>query len=368
VRSLQQQAWEWSAPPDEIDPGEIEFRDGGSSVSDQSEYEAHLQQFVGRSSGPPSLSHDPVNQPMIRHWIEAVGDENPVYVDDEAAKEAGFPGVIAPPTMLQAWIMRGYKASFFPPEEYDGTSTDEVMSLLDSGGFTSVVATDCEQEYKRPLVLGDRLSVSSRIESISPAKKTALGEGHFLTTLLEYTDQSDEIVATMRFRILKFRPAGAPAQAAPATEAGSAPEAAQKPPRPMPAITQDSAFFFEGARNGELLIQKCDNCGTLRHPPRPGCPKCQSLDWSAIAASGKGKIFSYVVVHYPQVPSFDYPLPVVLVELEEGTRIVSNIEGVQPDEVTIGMPVEVGFRTYSDDLTLPVFRPAALRPDSVEAS
>jgi uncharacterized OB-fold protein/acyl dehydratase len=331
-------------------------------VTDQSEFEARLQEFAGRSSGLPSLSHDPVNQPMIRHWIEAVGDENPVYVDEEAAKEAGFPGVIAPPTMLQAWIMRGYKASFFPPEDVDHTSTDEVMTLLDSGGFTSVVATDCEQEYMRPLVLGDRLSVSSRIESISPLKKTALGEGHFLTTLLEYTDQSDEIVATMRFRILKFRPSTAPARAAPA------PVAAEKPPRPMPAVTQDSAFFFEGARNGQLLIQKCDNCGTLRHPPRPGCAKCQSLDWSPIPASGKGKVFSYVVVHYPQVPAFDYPLPVVLVELEEGTRIISNIEDAEPDEITIGMPVEVGFRSYPDDLTLPVFRPAVVAPPGAETS
>ena len=126
----------------------------------------------------------------------------------------------------------------------------------------------------------------------------------------------------------------------------------------MPAITHDNSFFFEGAARGELLIQRCESCGTLRHPPRPGCPKCRSLDWGTVVSSGKGTVFSFVVVHYPQVAAFEYPLPVVLVELEEGTRLVSNIAGVEASEVRIGMPVEVDFATYAEGLTLPVFRPA----------
>jgi uncharacterized protein len=312
-------------------------------VSDDLELDQRLQAFVGLTSGPPAESPDEVNQAMIRHWIEAVGDENPVYVDDEAARASGFPGVIAPPTMLQAWIMRGYKASYSAPADREVTSHDEVMSLLDSAGFTSVVATDCEQEYKRPIVLGDRLSAVSVIEAVSQQKKTALGEGHFLTTRLEFTDWSGDLVATMRFRILKFRPGAKKSPAA---------------MRPLPAITHDNAFFFEGAKRGELLIQRCQSCGTLRHPPRPGCPKCRSLEWDTVASTGRGTVFSFVVVHYPQVAAFDYPLPVVLIELEEGTRLVSNIEGVEPADIQIGMPVEAVFRTYGDDLTLPVFKPA----------
>ena len=70
-----------------------------------------LQGFVGQASGPPTKGRHPVNEPMIAHWVEAMGDHNPVYVDDEAARAAGFPGVIAPPTMLQAWIMRGLRTS-----------------------------------------------------------------------------------------------------------------------------------------------------------------------------------------------------------------------------------------------------------------
>ena len=324
-------------------------------MSDELTFEERLQSFVGQVSGPPSLSQDEVNQAMIRHFVEAVGDENPVYTDEKAAVASGFTGVIAPPTMLQAWIMRGFKAHYMPDPDRDKTAHDELMELLDSAGYTSVVATDCEQEYRRPLVLGDRISVTSVIDSISPEKKTALGNGRFFTTLLEYADQTGEVVATMRFRILKFKP---DALTAPASDPDMT-EAAPLPYRPMPALTQDNAFFFEGARRNELLIQRCTTCGALRHPPRPGCPKCRSLEWDTVVASGRGTVFSFVVVHYPQVPGFDYPLPILLVELEEGTRVVANASGVETADLHIGMPVEVDFRTYANDLVLPVFKSAA---------
>ena len=75
------------------------------------DHSAVLASLVGQAAGKPNLAPDAVNVPMIRHWVEAMGDRNPVYVDDDAAREAGFPGIIAPPTMLQAWIMRGYRAT-----------------------------------------------------------------------------------------------------------------------------------------------------------------------------------------------------------------------------------------------------------------
>jgi acyl dehydratase len=177
------------------------------------DYQSRLAAFEGMSAGDPAEGPDAVNQAMIRHWVEAMGDENPVYLDDEAARAHGFPGVIAPPTMLQSWIMRGYKATAElaaaraegRPSE-GGHPSDDLMHVLDEGGFTSVVATNCEQEYHRPVVLGDRLSVASSIESVSTEKHTALGIGHFVTTLLSFTDQFGDPVASMRFRILKFRP------------------------------------------------------------------------------------------------------------------------------------------------------------------
>jgi uncharacterized OB-fold protein len=317
-----------------------------------------LRAFEGQPSGPPMTAPDPVNQAMIRHWVEAMGDENPVYVDEEAALAAGFTGVVAPATMLQAWVMRGYRASMeadriraeaaaggpTPPR----TALDEVFALLDEAGFTSVVATNCEQEYARPLVLGDRLTLSSVIESVSDEKRTGLGDGHFVTTRMDFTDQHGRPAATMRFRILRFRPRQRAAEPAPAP----------RPPRPRPAITQDNAFFFDGARQGKLLVQRCSACGVLRHPPRPACSACGSLDWDTVEASGRGSVFSFVVVHHPQVPAFDYPLPIAVVELEEGTRLVADLIGVEPADVRIGMPVVADMVAVDDELTLPMFRPA----------
>lgn len=133
--------------------------------------------------------------------------------------------------------------------------------------------------------------------------------------------------------------------------------AENRPKRPRPAITQDIAFFYEGARKEKLLIQRCSKCSELRHPPLPCCPYCHSLEWDAIESSGRGQVYSFVVNHYPQVAAFDYPLVVALIELSEGTRLVSQLIDVEPHDVFIGMEVEVDFIKCDEDLTLPLFRP-----------
>jgi uncharacterized OB-fold protein len=152
----------------------------------------------------------------------------------------------------------------------------------------------------------------------------------------------------MLFRILRFRPAAAL-------------PAAPRPLRPRPALTHDNAFWFEGAKQHRLLIQRCAACGRLRHPPGPLCPACQSPDWDTVEAVGRGSVYSFVVNHYPHVPAFDYPLVVALVELEEGTRLVADLVAVEPAEVRVGMPVEAEFVQFDPDLTLPVFRPVGAR-------
>jgi uncharacterized OB-fold protein len=131
-----------------------------------------------------------------------------------------------------------------------------------------------------------------------------------------------------------------------------------RPPRPRPPLTRDNAFFFEAAARRRLVIQRCADCGRLRHPPGPMCPDCRSLDWVEQEATGRGTVHSFVVAHHPQVPSFDYPLAVVLVELAEGTRLVSNLLEVDPDDIEIGMEVEVTFLDIGEGLGLPLFRPA----------
>lgn len=167
-----------------------------------------LKAAEGTSEGPPSSCPYPVNEPMIHHWCDATGDRNPAYLEPSLGAGPGKGGVIAPPTMLQAWTMRGLRPPTAEELAYAEAAGDKKSSLaiLDEAGFTSVVATNCEQEYFRDLEPGDQLTHTVVVESISPEKKTGLGVGHFVTQLYEYKDQNGEIVGTMRFRILKFRP------------------------------------------------------------------------------------------------------------------------------------------------------------------
>jgi uncharacterized OB-fold protein len=242
--------------------------------------------------------------------------------------------------------MRG----LLPVEKIEASSRSgtSVISLLDEAGFTSVVATNCTQEYRRYLRPGDELTVTQELESISDEKKTGLGVGHFVTTLMTYRDQNGDEVATMRFRILKFRP--------PEKKVEAKTRAAATRPRPLPSITHDNAFFWEGVEKGLLLIQRC-SCGALRHPPGPMCPKCQSLEWDTLAASGRGVVYSFVLAHHPKIPPFDSPNPIVLVELEEGTRIVSNLVGIDPEAIEIGMRVRARFDPVEEGRTLLQFEP-----------
>ncbi len=127
--------------------------------------------------------------------------------------------------------------------------------------------------------------------------------------------------------------------------------------RNKPAMSADTAFFWEGAERGELLIQRCTGCTTLRHPPGPGCASCGSLEWDTVASSGRGTVHSYAVHHYPPIPGYDVPNVVALVDVD-GVRILANLVGVDPDDVAIDMEVEVAFETFGE-VTLPQWRPVA---------
>lgn len=126
--------------------------------------------------------------------------------------------------------------------------------------------------------------------------------------------------------------------------------------RIAPSMTRDTQFFWDGLKDHKLLIQRCSDCSALRHPPRPMCPKCNSLSWKPIESSGRGVIYSFVMPVQPQFPFFDYPYIVALVELEEGIRLVSNLCDIAADDASIGMPVEVFYEQF-DGFVLPQFRP-----------
>ena len=127
--------------------------------------------------------------------------------------------------------------------------------------------------------------------------------------------------------------------------------------RLAPSMTADTQFFWDGVKEHRLLIQRCTACSTLRHPPRPMCPECQALAWDTVEASGRGTVYSFVIPRHPLLPWFPEPYVVALVELEEGTRLVTNLVGVSPDAVTTGMPVHVRYEHFDDDLVLPMFTP-----------
>ena len=127
--------------------------------------------------------------------------------------------------------------------------------------------------------------------------------------------------------------------------------------RLAPTTTLDTRFFWEALKEERLLIQRCAECRTLRHPPRPMCPACNSLAWDTIAASGRGTVHSFVMPRHPPLPWFEGTYIVALIDLEEGTRLVSNLCDVDPADVRIGMPVELFFSRFDDGLVLPQFRP-----------
>jgi uncharacterized OB-fold protein len=318
-----------------------------------------LEAFVGTTEGVTGTCPYPVNEPMIHHWCDAIGDRNPSYLDPEFAARSSRGGIVSPATMLQAWTMRGLRPITGEEEDYARRANDEKspMRLLDEAGFTSVVATNCEQEYFRDLRPGDQLTHTVEVESISPEKKTGLGTGHFLTQLYSFRDADDQVVGTMRFRILKFRPPSAATEADASDEKQEDPIIGPRVPggRPRPSLNQDVEFFWSGVASGQLLAQRCDGCQSLRHPPGPGCPTCGSREWTAEELSGRGEIYSFVRHHHPNIPPFEPGHPVVLVELDEGVRIISELDDSN-QEIRIGQRVEVRFDTVEEGLTLPRFR------------
>ena len=128
--------------------------------------------------------------------------------------------------------------------------------------------------------------------------------------------------------------------------------------RMRPVLGHDNKWWWDRINEGEMPIQRCKQCGTLRHPPRPMCWKCQSLEWDYIISSGKGTVYSYVVMHRPQFPGYEYPIISIIVDLEEGERMASTLVGCKPEEAKIGMAVEAVIHEDEDGFKIPFFRPA----------
>ncbi len=320
-----------------------------------SDFLEQLRADVGKA-GTPSVSRDPVNLPTVRNWCDAVAEANPYFTDPAAASAGPHGGLVAPPAMLNAWTMPGLIMGAPAPRDLDRPDAN-VYAQLEDAGFTGVVATNSDLYFDRYLRHGDLITGVTRLVEVSEQKTTRLGNGHFVTTEAEFTDAAGERVGSMRFRVLKY--AKPEALAAEGDGAAAVPaEATDRPLRPKPKFNQDQEWFWQGLRQRELRIQRFTDDGSLVHPPANANPKTQAMDWDWVVASGKATLYSFTVPHYPQVPSFDYPHVVGLVELEEGVRLVSNIIGLKSNQLEIGMALEVCFVDTHDDVTLHQFRPA----------
>jgi len=130
-------------------------------------------------------------------------------------------------------------------------------------------------------------------------------------------------------------------------------------PRPRPHVDSDTRPFWEGTRDGELRLQRCRQCDRVIFYPRAVCPGCMSDDIGWFVASGRGTIYSYVVVHRAP-PGFQDAVPyvVALIDLVEGPRMMSRITGADPAAVAVGQSVSVVFEPFDEEITLPVFRPS----------
>jgi uncharacterized OB-fold protein len=323
-------------------------------MSTEDPIRAAAARIAAAGESRPRAARDPVNLPTIRNWTEALARPG---MDGEPDPD------IAPPAMIQVWTMPGLRGI-----RADDDPLGQMSQVLDEAGYTSVVATNCDQAYHRYLKLGEQLSVRARLLDVTGPKRTALGDGWFVTTRSTWFS-SGEPVATMDFRILKFRPPTNPANPISPSSPTSpsrpinplhpiGPASTENPAGPMrPLVTPDTAFFWAGTAAGELRIQRCGRCGALRHPPGPMCPSCgEASDGGYVVAAGTGEVYSYVVHHHPPVPGKRLPVVVALVQLPEGVRMVGEMPGVPPDQVRIGLPVRATFVRVDEDLTLPAWQ------------
>jgi uncharacterized OB-fold protein len=308
------------------------------------ELQSGIDEIVAAGRGEPTIARDPVNHPMIHHWTDAIGDTNPIYVDEDAARAAGHDGIVAPPAMIQVWTMMGLGRT-----RSDDDPLARAMKLFDDAGYVGVVATNCDQTYHRYLKPGELVAMSAEITDVVGPKQTALGEGYFINQKIHW-HVGDEEVAEMDWRIMKFLPAANQA----AAQTAVTPEDLDPDKLMRPSSSRDTKFFWDGINAHELRIQRRPD-GTLQHPPVPAVWQGKDEPVDYLVASGNGTVFSYVVHHAPKVPGRTLPFVIALVELDEGVRMLGELRGVDPAEVKIGLPVRATYLDFPDSDVSPAW-------------
>ena len=192
-------------------------------------------QWLGKplSGSGSAVAPDPVNVPMIRHWVDALDDQNPVYLDPEAAARSRFGGIVAPPAMLQTWTMARPRIEGIAERGGAAVAIDaeSPLGFLAAAGLTGTLATNSELEFVRYLRPGDVLESSTKLDAVSERKTTGLGRGFFITWVTTYrcvnAGGEDEVVGRQTFRIFKFDPTAT-------AEPTPRPASAARPVEPLP--------------------------------------------------------------------------------------------------------------------------------------
>ena len=314
---------------------------------EQQAFEDKVYAHVGKQVCPPTAAKDGINASMIRHWAEVMGDTNPAYSDAEWAASSKRGKTIAPPAMMYVWGQEGFAVTTGRPSD----AQSDLVELFNEHGFTGVLGTNVRQEYVKEASPGDTVTMEMVIDNISERKTTGRGTGYFFETLATFTNQHGDRIGTQRFKVLKFIPQEQPAAAA-------SEDKLEVPTRITSPRGHDNKWWWDACDEGKVLIQRCQDCQTLRHPPRPMCGDCQSMAWDSIESSLDGEILSHTELHHPKIPGYQYPLVCAVIKLGEGTNLVANVVGCEPADVHIGMRVKGKVEQVDEKTMLPQFYPA----------
>jgi uncharacterized OB-fold protein len=317
------------------------------TAADLKAFENEIYAFVGREVCPPTPARDDVNVAMIRQWTEIIGDTNPAYTDAQWAAHSARGKTIAPPAMMYVWGQEGFAVTTGRPADAQA----DLVSLFNKHGYTGVLGTNVKQEYFQEVSPGDNVVMAMVIDNISERKTTGRGPGYFFETLATFTNQHGEKIGTQRFKVLKFIPQEQPAAAASA-------DTLQVPTRIASPRGHDNKWWWDACDAGKVLIQRCKSCQTLRHPPRPMCGQCQSMEWDSIESTLDGEVLSYTALRHPKIPGYPTDPICAVIKLSEGTNIVSNVVGCEFADLHIGMQVKGKVEQVDDKTTLPQFYPA----------
>ena len=311
-------------------------------------FEEEIHAFVGQVVYPITPAPDDVNKAMIRQWAEILGETNPAYLDNKWAANSARGRIIAPPAMMYVWGQEGFQVT----KGRAPNAQSNLVATFNRHGYTGVLGTNVKQEYFKEVGLGDNISVHMIIDNISERKMTGRGPGYFFETLSTFTDQHGDVVGTQRFKVLKFIPQEQPA-------AASGNDGKLKVPTRIASVRgHDNGWWWEAVDQGKVLIQRCKSCQTLRHPPRPMCHECQSMDWDSVESTLDGEVLSYTCIRHPQVPGYPKDPICAVIRLAEGTNLVANVAGCEYEAVSIGMKVKGRVEQVDEKTMLPQFYPA----------